>query len=126
MTARERLSRYFKLVHLGSKLTSDEFHEMCHLEESLVDDTDNLYSDEQYKILWTFVKRAIELFCGSYAILETGSTWDVMEVLNEQMEKIVYKDRHKIQNIVAKPIACGYWEDPVDKIKYSKKNIRKK
>ena len=42
MTARKRLSRYFELVHNQSKLTTDEFKEMCHLEEALVDDMNEL------------------------------------------------------------------------------------
>lgn len=42
MTARERLSRYFELVHRQSQLNTDEWHEMIHLEESLVDDIDEL------------------------------------------------------------------------------------
>ena len=38
MKASERLSRYFNLIHRQSSLTTDEYHEMLHLEEALVDD----------------------------------------------------------------------------------------
>ena len=37
MTAREQLSKYFNLIHRQSSLTTDEYHEMLHLEEALVD-----------------------------------------------------------------------------------------
>jgi len=38
MTARERLNRYFNLVRRQSQLSTDEWHEMIHLEEALVED----------------------------------------------------------------------------------------
>lgn len=34
----ERLARYFELNRRQSKLTIDEYHELLHLEEALVDD----------------------------------------------------------------------------------------
>jgi len=42
MTPKERLIRYFNLSSRRSKLTVDEFHELLHLEEALVDDIDEL------------------------------------------------------------------------------------
>lgn len=38
MSPRERLSRYFELVRKGSVKNTEEYHEMWHLEEALVDD----------------------------------------------------------------------------------------
>lgn len=37
MTAREQLSKYFNLIHRQSSLNSDEYQELLHLEEVLVD-----------------------------------------------------------------------------------------
>ena len=37
ITAQDQLSKYFNLVHRQSSLTVDEYHEMLHLEEALVD-----------------------------------------------------------------------------------------
>ncbi len=42
MSPKERLVRYFKLSHRQSKLSADEYHEMLHLEEALIDDMDDL------------------------------------------------------------------------------------
>ena len=42
MTSKERLSRYFSLVRRQAQLSTDEYHEMLHLEEALVDDIDEL------------------------------------------------------------------------------------
>ena len=42
MTPKDRLVRYFELSSRRSKLTVDEFHELLHLEEALVDDIDEL------------------------------------------------------------------------------------
>jgi hypothetical protein len=126
MSPQKRLSRYFELVHKGTNKTQEEFHEMCHLEEALVDDMEGLYPDYLKELLWTYVHRSIDLLVGGYAILDTGSSWNVMEVLNEQMEKVVYKDRRKIQDIVALPIACGgYYGEKEYKEKYNKKKLRK-
>lgn len=37
MTARAQLSKYFELIHRQSSLNSDEYQELLHLEEALVD-----------------------------------------------------------------------------------------
>ena len=37
MTARAQLSKYFDLIHRQSSLNSDEYQELLHLEEALVD-----------------------------------------------------------------------------------------
>lgn len=42
MSPKERLSRYFELVHKGLDKTQEEYREMWHLEEALVDDMDEL------------------------------------------------------------------------------------
>jgi len=41
MTPKERLFKYFDFARRQSKLTVDEWHEMIHLEETLVDDLDD-------------------------------------------------------------------------------------
>jgi len=41
MSPKERLVRYFELSRRQSKLNAEEYREMIHLEEALIDDMDD-------------------------------------------------------------------------------------
>ena len=109
MSPKDRLKRYFELVHRQSQLSTDEYHEMIHLEEALVDDIDHLdISDELYKLQWKFISAAIELMAGPYAIMDTGSGWDAMEVLLEcALPKLSGKERMAIADLIGGRIAVA-------------------
>ena len=109
MSPRERLKRYFELSRRKSQLSSDEFHEWVHLEEALIADFDRLtIPDELYKLQWRFIYAAIELFCGPYAVMDTGSSWDVMAVLlDKALPKLTVKERMKIADMVSGKVAVS-------------------
>ena len=109
MSPKERLKRYFELAHKQTQLSTDEWHEMIHLEEALIDDVNNLdLPDELYKLQWKFISAAIELMAGPYAIMDTGSGWDAMEVLlKEALPKLTGKERYAIANLIGGRIAVG-------------------
>ena len=109
MSPKERLIRYFELSHRQSQLSIDEYHDMLHLEEALVDDIDKLnLSDELYKLQWKFIGAAIELMAGPYAIIDTGSSWDVMYVLLESaLPKLSGKERMAIADLIGGRIAVA-------------------
>lgn len=109
MAPKERLKKYFELSHKQSQLSVDEYHEMLHLEEALIDDIDKLnLSDELYKLQWKFIGAAIELMAGPYAIMDTGSSWDVMYVLLESaLPKLSGKERMAIADLIGGRIAVA-------------------
>jgi len=121
MSPKDRLNRYFELSHRQSQLSTDEHQEMLHLEEALVDDINHLdLPDELYNLQWKFISDAIELLCGPYAVIDTGSSWNVMEVLiREAFPKLSAKDRLKIADMVGGRIA-------VSKSDFVKKEIKQK
>jgi hypothetical protein len=119
MSPKDRLKRYFELAHRQSQLDIDEYHEMVHLEEALIDDIDKLdLSDELYKLQWEFIRESIELLCGPYAVLDTGNSWDVMEVLiRAALPKLTGKERMEIADLVGGKIACGCYPSRREYIK---------
>ena len=125
MSPKKRLARYFELARRQSQLSTDEYNEMIHLEEALIDDIDKIdLSDELYELQWKFISDTIELLCGPYAIIDTGSSWNVMEVLlREAFPKLSTKDRLKIADMVGGRIAVGkadFLEEEI-KQKYGRK-----
>lgn len=109
MSPRNRLTRYFDLSHRQSQLSVDEYHEMIHLEEALIDDIDKLdLSDELCALQNNFINASIELMAGPYAIMDTGSGWDAMYVLLESaLPKLTGKERMHIADLIGGRIAVG-------------------
>jgi len=109
MTVKERLIRYFNLVRKQSQLTVDEYHEMLHLEEALIDDIDQLdLSDDLRELQQKFINASIELMAGPYAIMDTGNGWDAMYVLLESaLPKLTGKERMAIADLIGGRIAVG-------------------
>jgi len=127
MSPKERLIRYFDLSRRQSTLSFGEHQELLHLEEALVDDIDKVdLPDELYKLQWKFISDAIDIFCGPYAVLDTGSSWNVMEVLiNEAFPKLSAKDRLKIADMVGGKIAVAKADFVVKEIKRKYKRKRR-
>ena len=123
MSPKERLIKYFELSHRQAQLSVDEYHEMLHLEEALADDMDSLdLPDDLKNLQWKFIREAIELMCGPYAIMDTGSSWDAMEVLLEcALPKLTGKERMAIAELIGGRIACGCWPSKKDYIKQFRK-----
>ena len=119
MSPKERLVKYFSLARRQSQLNADEYHEMLYLEEALIDDVSKLdLPDELYKLQWSFISEAIDLLCGPYAVIDTGSSWNVMEVLlRVAFPKLSAKDRLKIADMVGGRIAVSYADFVVKEIK---------
>lgn len=109
MRPKDRLIRYFKLSHRQSQLSTDEYHEMLHLEEALIDDVDRLdLSDDLRDLQNKFINASIELMAGPYAIMDIGNTWNVMEVLLERaLPKLTGKERMDIADLIGGRIAVG-------------------
>jgi hypothetical protein len=109
MSPRERLKKYFELSRRQSQLSTDEYHEMIHLEEALIDDIDRLdLSDDLRDLQNKFINAAIELMAGPYAIMDTGSGWDAMYVLLESaLPKLTGKERMAIADLIGGRIAVG-------------------
>lgn len=109
MSPKERLIRYFDLSHRQSQLSIDEYHEMLHLEEALIDDIDHLdLSDDLRELQQKFINASIELMAGPYAIMDTGSGWDVMYILLESaLPKLSGRERMAIADLIGGRIAVG-------------------
>lgn len=109
MSPKERLVKYFSLVRRQSQLSVSEFTEMCNLETSLIDDIDELdIPDELRKLQNKFINAAIELMAGPYAIMDTGSGWDAMNVLLESaLPKLSGRERMAIADLIGGRIAIG-------------------
>lgn len=109
MSPRDRLKRYFDLSHRQSQLTVDEYHEMLHLEEALIDDIDRLdLSDSLRDLQNKFINASIELMAGPYAIMDTGTGWDAMYVLLESaLPKLSGKERMAIADLIGGRIAVA-------------------
>jgi hypothetical protein len=109
MSPKERLIRYFELNHRRSQLTVDEYHEMLHLEEALVDDIDHLdLPDDLRELQQKFINVSIELMAGPYAIMDTGSGWDAMYILLESaLPKLSGRERMAIADLIGGRIAVG-------------------
>ncbi len=109
MSPKERLIRYFKLSHRQSQLSIDEYHEMLHLEEALIDDIDRLdLSDDLRDLQQKFINASIELMAGPYAIMDTGSGWDAMYILLESaLPKLSGRERMAIADLIGGRIAVG-------------------
>jgi len=109
MSPRERLKKYFELSRRQSQLSTDEYHEMIHLEEALIDDIDRLdLSDDLRDLQNKFINAAIELMAGPYAIMDTGSGWDAMYILLESaLPKLTGKERMAIADLIGGRIAVG-------------------
>ena len=123
MSPKERLIRYFELNHRQSQLSLDEYHEMLHLEEALIDDIDQLdLPDRLHKLQLDFINKSMELMCGPYAVIDTGSGWNVMEVLLETaLPKLTGKERMQIARLVGGRIACGCCPSEKEYIKQFRK-----
>lgn len=119
MSPKDRLKRYFELSHRQSQLSTDEWQELIHLEEALIDDVDKLdLPDALYKLQWEFIRESIELLCGPYAVLDTGSSWDVMEVLiKAALPKLTEKERMEVADLVGGKVACGCYPSKKEYIK---------
>ena len=125
MGPKERLVKYFSLARRQSTLTTDEYHEMVHLEEALIDDIDTLDLPDTLKNLqWQYIHESISLLCGPYAVLDTGSSWNVMEVLLEAFKKIPAKDRLKIADMAGGRVACGCDTAEIKRIKEQYKKVK--
>lgn len=109
MSPKERLIRYFELSHRQSQLSVDEYHEMLHLEEALIDDIDQLdLSDDLRDLQQKFINASIELMAGPYAIMDTGSGWDAMYILSESaLPKLSGRERMAIADLIGGRIAVG-------------------
>lgn len=109
MSPKERLKKYFELSRRQSQLTVDEYHEMIHLEEALIDDIDRLdLSDSLRDLQNKFINAAVELMAGPYAIMDTGSGWDAMYILLESaLPKLTGKERMAIADLIGGRIAVG-------------------
>lgn len=109
MSPKDRLIKYFELSHRQSQLTIDEYHEMLHLEEALIDDIDRLnLSDDLRDLQQKFINASIELMAGPYAIMDTGSGWDAMYVLLESaLPKLSGRERMAIADLIGGRIAVG-------------------
>ncbi len=109
MSLKERLIRYFELSHRQSQLSVDEYHEMIHLEEALIDDVDHLdLSDGLRDLQQKFINASIELMAGPYVIMDTGSGWDAMYVLLESaLPKLSGRERMAIADLIGGRIAVG-------------------
>ena len=109
MSPKERLIRYFELSHRQSQLSVDEYHEMLHLEEALIDDIDQLdLSDDLRDLQQKFINASIELMAGPYAIMDTGSGWDAMYILLESaLPKLSGRERMAIADLIGGRIAVG-------------------
>ena len=122
---KERLVKYFELARKQSTLGMEGTRELVHLEEALIDDVDNLehnISPEFIELMWKFIHASIELLCGPYAVIDTGSTWDVMEeLLDRAFPKLTGKERMAIADLVGGKIACGCYPDRKEYIKQFRK-----
>jgi len=109
MSSKDRLNRYFELSHRQSQLNVDEYHEMLHLEEALVDDIDHLdLPDDLRELQQKFINASIELMAGPYAIMDTGSGWDAMYTLLESaLPKLSGRERMAIADLIGGRIAVG-------------------
>jgi len=107
MSPKERLLRYFELSHKKS-LKAEEVTELCHLEEELVDDMEGLLPDNLEKLLWEYIKETIELLCGPYAVIDTGSSWNVMRALLEcALPRLNGRERLYVADTVGGKIALA-------------------
>lgn len=69
-----------------------------------------LHPDNE-RILCEFADQAIKLMCGGNAILDTGSSFDVMNELIYRMKAMTKKERRKVRMLVTDPIAIAFWEE---------------
>ena len=119
MTLKDRLIKYFELARKQSTLGIEGTRELVHLEEALIDDADRLDIDiDLYNLMTRFISEAVELMCGPYAVLDTGSTWDVMEELLEKaLPKLTGKERMEIADLVGGKIACSCYPSKKEYVK---------
>ena len=65
-------------------------------------------SDELYRLQWKFIGAAIDLMAGPYAIMDTGSSWNAMEVLLEHaLPKLSGRERMAIADLIGGRIAVA-------------------
>ncbi len=109
MSLKEKLARYFELAHKQSQLNADEYLEMSRLEEALIDDADHLdLSVDLQELRQKFINASIELMAGPYAIMDTGSCWNVMNILLESaLPKLTGKERMTIADLIGGRVAVG-------------------
>ena len=60
----------------------------------------NSLTHTNIKELWTFTNTIIDKLCGDHAVIDTGTTFDVMEVVLDAFNHLKDKDLKKIQTMI--------------------------